>query len=90
MMAKSFLKFYIMAWNKQLHHSQILKELKNPIPLICHILMVIRCIDEIDPIAHMSNLDQTWGGAEKVVVHMHWLTWLLWRPWLYGKHLLDF
>ena len=19
------------------------------------------------------------GGAEKVVVHMHWLTWLLWR-----------
>ena len=20
------------------------------------------------------------GGAEKVVVHMHWLTWLLWRP----------
>ena len=23
------------------------------------------------------------GGAEKVVVHMHWLTWLLWRHWLY-------
>ena len=22
------------------------------------------------------------GGAEKVVVHMHWLTWLLWRPWV--------
>ena len=22
------------------------------------------------------------GGAEKVVVHMHWLTWLLWRPCL--------
>ena len=21
------------------------------------------------------------GGAEKVVVHMHWLTWVLWRPW---------
>ena len=20
------------------------------------------------------------GGAEEVVVHMHWLTWLLWRP----------
>ena len=22
------------------------------------------------------------GGAEKVVVHMHWLTWLVWRPCL--------
>ena len=24
------------------------------------------------------------GGAEKVVVHMHWLTWLLWRHWTYA------
>ena len=23
------------------------------------------------------------GGAEKVVVHMHWLTWLLWRHCIY-------
>ena len=23
------------------------------------------------------------GGAEKVVVHMHWLTWLLWRHWTF-------
>ena len=26
---------------KQLRHSQILEEVKNPLPLICHILMVI-------------------------------------------------
>ena len=25
------------------------------------------------------------GGAEKVIVHMHWLTWLLWRHWLCMK-----
>ena len=30
-----------MAWNKQVNHSQILKELKNPLPVICHILVVI-------------------------------------------------
>ena len=29
------------------------------------------------------------GGAEKVVVHMHWLTWLLWRPCLYQLQLLS-
>ena len=28
------------------------------------------------------------GGAEKVVVHMHWLTWLLWRPILIRMNLL--
>ena len=28
-----------------------------------------------------------WGGAEKVVVHMHWLTWLLWRPWIFVFHM---
>ena len=26
-----------------------------------------------------------WGGAEKVVVDMHWLTWLLWRPCLFKR-----
>ena len=40
-----------MAWNKQLHHLQILKELKNLLPVVCHILVVVRCIDEFDLIA---------------------------------------
>ena len=40
-----------MAWNKLLHNSHILKELKNPLPVICHILVVVRYIDEFDLIA---------------------------------------
>ena len=37
-----------MAWNKQVNHSQILKELKKLLPVICHILVVFRYIDKFD------------------------------------------
>ena len=62
-----------MAWNKQLHHSQILKELKNLLPVICHILVVIRCIDEFN-LTHLLFTPNFYFGH-----NMKNLTWADWN-----------
>ena len=46
---------------------------------------VVRLSEHYEPIWTTILAPKFRGRAEKVVVQMHWLTWLLWRPWSYLK-----